>query len=102
MTKKAPLLDLTSFAREGAGFREEQLPPAPAPRPSQSHQVTLEEAIAEAKARTRKGGRKPAFEGDLIKVALFLPPDVAAELKAAAAKRHFTPSQLVALWVASR
>lgn len=50
-------------------------------------------------ALVRKGGRPKAFEGETIKVALFLPPELAGNLKAFAAHQRQTPSQLVAEWI---
>lgn len=47
----------------------------------------------------RRGGRPKAFEGETVKVALFLPPDLAGNLKAFAAKHRQTPSLLVAEWI---
>ncbi len=47
----------------------------------------------------RRGGRPKAFEGETVKVALFLPPELAGTLKALAAKHHQTPSNLVAEWI---
>lgn len=47
----------------------------------------------------RKGGRPKAFEEDTVKVALFLPPGLAATLKALAARRRLTPSLVVAEWI---
>ncbi len=49
----------------------------------------------------RRGGRPKAFEGETVKVALFLPPELAGTLKALAAKHHQTPSNLVAEWIRS-
>jgi len=40
-----------------------------------------------------------AFEGETVKVALFLPPDLAGTLKAFAAKHRQTPSNVVAEWI---
>ena len=86
-----PKLNLDAFAGDGSGHRVEA---KPAPR---AHQVTLDERIHEA---TRKGGRKAAFEGEeTVKVALFLPLDLAAELKSRAARQSMTPSALVATWL---
>lgn len=47
----------------------------------------------------RRGGRPKAFEGETVKVALFLPPELAGTLKALAAKHHQTPSNIVAEWI---
>lgn len=47
----------------------------------------------------RRGGRPKAFEGETVKVALFLPPDLAGTLKAFAAKHRQTPSNIVADWI---
>jgi predicted transcriptional regulator len=47
----------------------------------------------------RKGGRPKAFEGETVKIALFLPPDLAGTLKAFAARRRLTPSLVVADWI---
>lgn len=47
----------------------------------------------------RSGGRKAAFEGTTVKVALFLPPGLAAELRSRSARFSMTPSQVVAHWV---
>jgi predicted transcriptional regulator len=46
-----------------------------------------------------KGGRPKAFAEATIKVALFLPPDLAGTLKALAAKHRVTPSLVVADWI---
>lgn len=88
MNKPKKRMNLAAFATEGSGHR-------------QGHQVTLDEAIAEvAKAEEkRRGGRKAAFAGETVKVALFLPPDVAALLKVRAAESRMTPSALVAKWL---
>ena len=56
-------------------------------------------AAPQARVEPRRGGRVKAFEGETVKVALFLPPDLAGDLKAFAAKRHQTPSLLVAEWI---
>jgi len=53
----------------------------------------------EAEPIQRQGGRRRSFPGETVKVALFLPPDLAGELKAIAARRHQTPSLLVAEWL---
>lgn len=50
-------------------------------------------------APQHRGGRPKAFEGETVKVALFLPPDLAATLKAFAAKNRQTPSNVVADWI---
>ncbi len=50
-------------------------------------------------APQRRGGRPKAFEGETVKVALFLPPDLAGTLKAFAAKHRQTPSLVVAKWI---
>ena len=47
----------------------------------------------------RKGGRAKAFQGETVKVALFLPPDLAGNLKALAARHRVTPSLVVADWI---
>ena len=47
----------------------------------------------------RKGGRQKAFQGETVKVALFLPPDLAGDLKAFAARHRQTPSLVVADWI---
>ncbi len=47
----------------------------------------------------RQGGRPKAFQGETVKVALFLPPDLAGELKAFAARHRQTPSLVVAEWI---
>ena len=47
----------------------------------------------------RKGGRAKAFEGETVKVALFLPPELAGMLKAFAARHRLTPSLAVADWI---
>lgn len=46
-----------------------------------------------------RGGRPRAFEEDTVKVALFLPPDLAWNLKALAARHRVTPSLMVAEWL---
>ncbi|MDP2877573.1 MAG: hypothetical protein Q8O00_15400 [Holophaga sp.] len=56
-------------------------------------------ATTEPLEPSRRGGRPRAFEGETVKVALFLPPDLAGTLKAFAAKHHQTPSNLVAEWI---
>jgi len=56
-------------------------------------------ANAQPSAPGRRGGRPRAFEGETVKVALFLPPDLAGTLKAFAAKHHQTPSNVVAEWI---
>ena len=50
-------------------------------------------------APARKGGRPRAFAGDTVKVALFLPPEMAGALKALAARQQSTPSLVVADWI---
>ena len=47
----------------------------------------------------RQGGRQKAFQGETVKVALFLPPDLAGDLKAFAARHRQTPSLVVADWI---
>jgi len=47
----------------------------------------------------RQGGRPKAFQGETVKVALFLPPDLAGDLKAFAARHRQTPSLVVADWI---
>jgi len=47
----------------------------------------------------RRGGRPKAFEGETVKIALFLPPELAGTLKAFAAKHRQTPSNVVAEWI---
>ncbi|WLT33353.1 hypothetical protein [Geothrix sp. PMB-07] len=97
MSEKKPRMDVRAFAKKGASHRSEehmgrqpgfQEPEAIAPSGPKS-QVDS--------ATVRRGGRKRAFE-ETVKVSLFLPPDVAGDLKALAAQRRLTPSQLVAEW----
>ena len=47
----------------------------------------------------RRGGRPKAFEEETVKVALFLPLELAGGLKAMAARHRQTPSLLVADWL---
>ena len=47
----------------------------------------------------RRGGRAKAFSEDTVKVALFLPPELAGSLKAFAARHRQTPSLVVADWI---
>ncbi len=54
---------------------------------------------AQPSARQHRGGRPKAFAGETVKVALFLPPDLAVTLKAFAAKHRQTPSNVVAEWI---
>ena len=54
-------------------------------------------ANAQPSAPGRRGGRPRAFEGETVKVALFLPPDLAGTLKAFAAKHH-----LIIVWDAAQ
>ncbi len=49
--------------------------------------------------RPRQGGRSKSFQGETVKVALFLPPNLAGELKAFAARHRLTPSLVVADWL---
>lgn len=53
----------------------------------------------EAEPVPRRGGRRRSFAGETVKVALFLPPDLASELRAFAARHRQTPSLLVAEWL---
>ena len=50
-------------------------------------------------APARRGGRSKAFQEETVKVALFLPPDLAGSLKALATSSRRTPSQVVAGWI---
>ncbi len=47
----------------------------------------------------RKGGRVKAFQEETVKVALFLPPELAGTLKSLATRGRQTPSQVVARWI---
>ena len=47
----------------------------------------------------RRGGRPKAFAEATVKVALFLPPELAGSLKAFAARHRQTPSLAVAQWI---
>lgn len=47
----------------------------------------------------RRGGRPKAFAEETVKVALFLPPEIAGNLKAIAARQRQTPSLVVANWI---
>lgn len=48
---------------------------------------------------SRRGGRPKSFEEATVKVALFLPSELAGTLKAFAAMHGQTPSQVVARWI---
>jgi predicted transcriptional regulator len=54
---------------------------------------------AKPESPRRQGGRPKAFQGETVKVALFLPPDLAGDLKAFAARHRQTPSRVVADWI---
>ena len=56
-------------------------------------------AKPESPAPRRQGGRQKAFQEETVKVALFLPPDLAGSLKAFAARHRQTPSLVVADWI---
>ncbi len=56
-------------------------------------------AKPEPPAPRRQGGRPKAFQEETVKVALFLPPDLAGSLKAFAARHRQTPSLVVADWI---
>lgn len=97
MSEKKPRMDVRAFAKKGASHRSEEhlvrQPAAPAPPSAPLPDSKTQSEISTA----RRGGRKRAFE-ETVKVSLFLPPEVAGELKALAAQRRLTPSQLVAEW----
>lgn len=57
------------------------------------------QSIAKSESTQRQGGRPKAFQGETVKVALFLPPDLAGELKALAARHRQTPSLMIADWI---
>jgi predicted transcriptional regulator len=59
----------------------------------------MPEAAPESLPASRRGGRPKAFEGETVKVALFLPPELAGILKALAAREQSTPSLMVAGWI---
>jgi len=78
--------------------------PSPAPRNEASHpegvaEVTVPYRSQEPALTLRRGGRPKAFEGETVKVALFLPPAMAGTLKAFAARHRLTPSLVVADWI---
>jgi hypothetical protein len=97
MSEKKPRMDVRAFAKKGASHRAEEhvgrQPADPSPVNAPLPGSTSQSGISSA----RRGGRKRAFE-ETVKVSLFLPPEVAGELKAMAAQRRLTPSQLVAEW----
>jgi predicted transcriptional regulator len=68
------------------------------PKGANRNSKTLK-ATTEHPTSQRRGGRAKAFEGETVKMALFLPPDLAGTLKAFAAKHHQTPSLVVAEWI---
>jgi predicted transcriptional regulator len=57
------------------------------------------ETNVEAPPVKRQGGRQKAFQEETIKVALFLPPDLAGRLKAFAVRHRQSPSLAVAAWI---
>lgn len=59
----------------------------------------LNPALPEPPPSLRKGGRAKAFEGETVKVALFLPPELAGALKAFATRQRRTPSLVIAAWI---
>jgi predicted transcriptional regulator len=56
-------------------------------------------SVSKSELPQRQGGRPKSFQGETVKVALFLPPDLAGELKAFAARHRQTPSLVVADWL---
>jgi len=56
-------------------------------------------AKADPESPRRQGGRLKAFPGETVKAALFLPPDLAGDLKAFVARHRQTPSRVVADWI---
>lgn len=91
--RKTPRLDAKAFAQKGALHR------TTAHLERTAAQSTHETKPSKAIEPTRRGGRPRAFEGETVKVALFLPPDLAGDLKAYAARQRQTPSALVADWI---
>jgi predicted transcriptional regulator len=87
-----PRHDLQQFASKGGVHRTTEHHGRPAANETP-------EPIPEAPPSTRKGGRPKAFEEETVKVALFLPPDLAGTLKALAARHRLTPSLVVAEWI---
>lgn len=97
MNEKKPRLDVRAFAKKGASHRSEEHIGRQS-RDQEAAITPLPDSPPQADGSTvRRGGRKRAFE-ETVKVSLFLPPDVAGDLKAMAAQRRLTPSQLVAEW----
>lgn len=90
---KTPRLDAKAFAQKGALHRTTEHLGRPAA------QTVHETEPSKATDPTRRGGRPRAFDGETVKVALFLPPDLAGDLKAYAARQRQTPSALVADWI---
>lgn len=83
-------LGFKDAAARGREHRVEQHP---------GRQVTLEEAIHAA--GRGKGGPKPGFEAETIRLSVFVPADVAAKLKTVAAGRGVSVAKLVADWAAT-
>lgn len=89
-----PRHDLQQFASKGCVHRATEHHGRPAasgdPEPK---------AETPTSTSTRKGGRPKAFDEETVKVALFLPPDLAGTLKSLAARHRLTPSLVVAEWI---
>ena len=83
MPRLTPKAEPLKEASQPEGVAEVALPYG-----SQEHALTV-----------RRGGRPKAFEGETVKVALFLPPAMAGTLKAFAARHRTTPSLVVADWI---
>lgn len=87
-----PRHDLQQFASKGGVHRTTEHHGRPAAS-------NISKSNPEATPPIRKGGRTKAFQEETIKVALFLPLDLAGTLKAIAARRRLTPSLVVAEWI---
>lgn len=89
-TPKAPKPDKKAAAAEWAKGGQGH-------RPQFQAKKAEKEAQAQGETGPKKGGRPKPFGGvETIKVALFLPEEMAAKLKAAAASRRKTISETVA------
>ncbi len=87
-----PRHDLQQFASKGGVHRATE-------HHGRTAVSDASEPTPKAPVTARKGGRPKAFDEETVKVALFLPPDLAATLKALAAQHRQTPSRIVAKWI---
>jgi predicted transcriptional regulator len=93
--KPKPTIDPRSFARQGATHRQEQHLPR-----TQGHQASSEEAGSEIKEQASKGrgGRPRIFEGETVRLNLFIPEETSKRIRHLAIEQGISPSQLVDEW----